>query len=632
TAGEPREQPRGLFDARRPAGPRPSADRQVPPPARAVPPAAPGAVSPAPDAVPARSRPPVTSRARMPRPGGTPFPAAPSDPAATSVFPAVGAARSAPAGAGTVPFRAPARADTEASAFPVAAAGPLRTRATARLADLDRLAGEPVVPEILPRPRRPRTTTPSRTVAVVTSAAVAVGALAYAVADAADVVPGILTAGAAAATPPPRPEPVVSLPPAADATVLTPGTEGPALSPAAVSQRIGPALADPRLGDVTASVVDVATGEVLVDSGASRAMEPASTTKVLTAVAALQVLGADRTLPTSSSLVPATATGAATVVLTGGGDVMLAAGTAAADPRAASGRAGLGDLAAATVAALPPGTTAVDVVVDDSLLGGSQDLARTAGDQPFYSPPASLGIEAGDRGTGVPRDPVPATSAGEAFAEGLRAAGVTVGSVVVTTTPVTGASPLADVRSAPVSDIVAHSLSTSDNTVSDALAGLVARELGAEPSLPEAGRLLVEAVAATGVDTTGTVVQDGSGLSRGSVVPASVLAGVLRAAATSDDPDLGLLPRLLPVAGLSGTLSERFASETAADAGGVVRAKTGSLSGSRTLAGYATTADGRTVAFSIMSAIPEGTGADAEAGVDAVVAALVGCGCAVQAG
>jgi D-alanyl-D-alanine carboxypeptidase/D-alanyl-D-alanine-endopeptidase (penicillin-binding protein 4) len=344
------------------------------------------------------------------------------------------------------------------------------------------------------------------------------------------------------------------------------------------------------------------------------------------------VLGADRTLATTSSLAPAAGTGTATVVLTGGGDVMLAAGVGAADPQSVSGRAGLADLAAATVAALPPGTTAVDVVVDDSLLGGPQDLARTAGDRPFYSPPASLGIDAGFRGPGVPRDPAPASSAGQAFAEGLRAAGLPVGSVVVTTTPVAGTTPLAEVRSAPVADIVAHALSTSDNTVSDALAGLVARELGAQPSLPEAGRLIVEAVAATGVDITGAVVQDGSGLSRGSVVPAAVLAGILRTVATSDDPDLRLLPRLLPVAGLSGTLSERFASEAAADAGGLVRAKTGSLSGSRTLAGYATTADGRTVAFSVMSAIPEGTGAQAEDGLDAVVTALVGCGCAVQAG
>ncbi len=302
------------------------------------------------------------------------------------------------------------------------------------------------------------------------------------------------------------------------------------------------------------------------------------------------------------------------------------------DPAAVSGRAGLRDLAAATVDALPAGTAGVDVLVDDSLLGGLQELARTAGDRPFYSPPASLGIEAGQRGPGVPRDPALAASAGEAFAEGLRAAGVAVGSVLATTTPVTGATPLAEVRSAPVSDIVAYALSTSDNTVSDALAGLVARELGAGPSLSEAGRLIVETVAATGVDTTGAVIRDGSGLSGGSVVPASVLTGILAVAATSDNPDLRLLPGLLPVAGLSGTLSDRFASETAAAAGGLVRAKSGSLSGSRTLAGYATTADGRTVAFSVMSAIPAGTGAAAEVGVDAVVAALVGCGCTVAAG
>ena len=459
---------------------------------------------------------------------------------------------------------------------------------------------------------------------------VLVMAVSYAAADIADVAPGILTTAAAPADPGPRPEPVVSIPAPADATVLRPGTEGPALAPAAVASRLAPALADPRLGAVTASVLDVATGEVLLNAGAAQSMEPASTTKVIMGAAALQVLGADRTFPTSTALLPGAEGAAPTVVLVGGGDLLLAAGSGAPGGPSAVGYAGLGDLAAATVAALPPGTGAVDVLVDDSLLGGAQSLARTPGDQPFYSPPASIGIEAGYRGQGVPRDQTPAASAGTALAEGLRAAGVVVGTVAVTTSPVDGGTALAEVRSAPLSDVLAYALNSSDNTVSDGIAGLVARELGAQPLLPEAGRVMVDTIAGMGVDTTGTTIADGSGLSDGSLAPARVLSSVLHVAATSENPDLRLLPRLLPVAALSGTLTDRFGGGAAATGVGLVRAKTGSLSGTRTLAGYTTTADGRTVAFTVMTAIPDGTGPQAEAAIDAVVAALTGCGCAAN--
>ena len=58
----------------------------------------------------------------------------------------------------------------------------------------------------------------------------------------------------------------------------------------------------------------------------------------------------------------------------------------------------------------------------------------------------------------------------------------------------------------------------------------------------------------------------------------------------------------LPVAAWSGTLDERFGE--AADrkaAAGVVRAKTGTLTGNHAMAGMVTTVDGRLLAFSILT-------------------------------
>jgi D-alanyl-D-alanine carboxypeptidase/D-alanyl-D-alanine-endopeptidase (penicillin-binding protein 4) len=83
----------------------------------------------------------------------------------------------------------------------------------------------------------------------------------------------------------------------------------------------------------------------------------------------------------------------------------------------------------------------------------------------------------------------------------------------------------------------------------------------------------------------------------------------------------------LPVAGWSGTLRTRFVTPAPNQVGrGVVRAKTGSLSGVNTMAGELVTKDGRLLVFAVMaSGFPDAT--SARAALDRVVAGLVGCGC-----
>jgi D-alanyl-D-alanine carboxypeptidase/D-alanyl-D-alanine-endopeptidase (penicillin-binding protein 4) len=79
------------------------------------------------------------------------------------------------------------------------------------------------------------------------------------------------------------------------------------------------------------------------------------------------------------------------------------------------------------------------------------------------------------------------------------------------------------------------------------------------------------------------------------------------------------------VAGGSGTLSDRY-NDAASSAGrGWVRAKTGTLDGVNTLAGVVQDADGKVLAFALMS-----NGSQIEQGraaLDVVAAALRGCGC-----
>lgn len=471
-------------------------------------------------------------------------------------------------------------------------------------------------------------------------------------ADAADLAPGPLTSRAPAPAPaPPPPEPSLTPPAVPGLAVEQRAAVDPA-APAPVDARalaevVAPLLADPALGPSPAlSVRDLATGAEIAQSRSAEPVEPASATKLVTAAAALRVLGADHRLLTEVGWQTgdSRAGGRPAMVLVGGGDLLLAAGEG--DPDATVGRVGLLDLARSAVAAatagrdplLVPGVVdAVDVVVDDSLLGEGPAPGRAPADTFFASPPSSLAVDGGDLGGGRGRDAVPATTAGAAFATALGTAleealgdgAPGVGGVAVSTEPVTRTAVVAQARSAPVADVLAHLLLTSDNTVADSVAALVAAELGAPTAFPAAAATVVGVVEQDlGVDLGPTVLVDGSGLTDGSSSTAGALTALLGAAAAAPvGDDLALLPQLLPVAGLEGTLSERFTDDDRSDAGrGVVRAKTGTLTGTTALAGVTTTASGRGVAFALLSdQVPAGGTAAGRAAADRVAAAVTAC-------
>ncbi|SDQ17024.1 D-alanyl-D-alanine carboxypeptidase/D-alanyl-D-alanine-endopeptidase [Quadrisphaera sp. DSM 44207] len=479
----------------------------------------------------------------------------------------------------------------------------------------------------------------ARRVGAVTAAAgllLAAGA-GYAVADAADVVPGVLTTDPVPVAPQLPPAPGALLAPRAPDALPDLAAAAPEPDPAVLATSLGPLLRAPALGGaVGGSVVDATTGRVLLDDGAATAREPASVAKLLTAAAVLERLGPDATLPTR--VVAGAAPGQ--VVLVGGGDVLLAAG--AGDPAAAAGRAGLADLADATAQALRErGTGAVVLAVDDSLTGGAP--AVPPGWHPgdlssgYAAPVTSLGVDAGRLSPGRPpgrygpRSADPALSAASAFAALLAERGVAVqGAPARTSGPVAAdAEELAEVRSAPLREVVEHVLAESDNTAAEALASVVAADAGRPSGPGESAAAVLAEVAALGVDTSATALADGSGLGDGSRVPPAVLSGVLAAAAGPDHPRVRPLLAALPVAGLTGTLAERFTGADGAPppvGAGAVRAKTGSLTGVTSLAGTVVDADGRLLAFAVLADATGPTG-PARAAVDAVADALARCGC-----
>jgi len=70
--------------------------------------------------------------------------------------------------------------------------------------------------------------------------------------------------------------------------------------------------------------------------------------------------------------------------------------------------------------------------------------------------------------------------------------------------------------------------------------------------------------------------------------------------AASVDPDLVPMITGLPVAGFDGTLADRYERPPAVRAAGLVRAKTGTLTGVSAEAGVVTTCDGVVLAFAIL--------------------------------
>lgn len=422
-------------------------------------------------------------------------------------------------------------------------------------------------------------------------------------------------AGAAA------PPPTVVLPP-------TPVRDSTAAVPtaAALAAELAPLLRSPALGRAAMSVVDTGTGKELYESFGSRAQAPASTMKVITAITALRLLGPDTRLATRV----VQGAKAKQIVLVGGGDQTLtrAAGTGEVPAGQRFTTASLQALANRTVTALRAAhRTTVTVRFDDSLFTGP----RTAPGWPasyvgsgVVSPVSALAADGGRTAPGaISRSADPASAAAAYFVARLRAGGITVQGQVQRAVAGASARQLAIVESPPVSDLVERMLTLSDNDLAEALAHLAGARQD-EGSFAGAALAAMATLRDLGVDTRHLVLRDGSGLSLQDRLTASALSATFSAIAplTGDTAPFAAAVTGLPVAGLTGTLADRFLGR-ADDGRGVVRAKTGTLTGVVTLSGLLRDTDGRLLAFAVLvDGVVDKYAAEAQ--VDRLAAVLVG--------
>jgi D-alanyl-D-alanine carboxypeptidase/D-alanyl-D-alanine-endopeptidase (penicillin-binding protein 4) len=155
---------------------------------------------------------------------------------------------------------------------------------------------------------------------------------------------------------------------------------------------------------------------------------------------------------------------------------------------------------------------------------------------------------------------------------------------------------LATYASTPLSDIVREMDKESDNLIAEQLFRTVAKEIGGEGSWSMGAQVMKRYLSSIGIDTSRIAIADGSGLSRMDLVSADDIVKLLHA---MHEKRVIFNPfyASLPIMGVDGTLSSRLKG-TAAE--GNVHAKTGFLTGDRSISGFLTTRDGEMLAFSMI--------------------------------
>ncbi len=424
------------------------------------------------------------------------------------------------------------------------------------------------------------------------------------------------------------PDPSTSAPGPSEPAQGADWSVGSPLDQDAVAAALAPLLTGGALGAgrSPAHVVDVSTGEVLY-AASDEPTVPASTMKLVTAVAVLDALGPDARIRTR--VVVDTEPSIPRVVIVGAGDPSLVSAARKVGRTGTSLRpASMEQLAKSTARGLAlRGITRVRVGYDASLFTGPAlhpSWSRSFPPAGIVAPVSALVVDQGRRTPkGIGRVSDPAAEAGRMFADFLVQAGLDVTGRAKEVTAAEDAAPVAFVESPMVGALVERMLASSDNDYAEILGRLAAAASGAPASFTGVAEHAAQVLDELGVDARAARFADASGLSRRNRLAPSTVTGLLL---TADG--FGSLHSGLPVAGATGSLAARFRAPDQASARGVVRAKTGTLTGVGGLAGYVSRPDGRLLAFAFVDDSAPGGLLAVRAALDRATAALVTCDCA----
>lgn len=425
----------------------------------------------------------------------------------------------------------------------------------------------------------------------------------------------VSSASAAAAVVPARPTAIIGAIGGADA-----GTPGgtPVFSLRRIPSLLSGAVADSRLtSDLAAALEDPVlggarqasclrvqerSGRPLYSHNPALPLIPASTLKLATAAVALARLDPQSRLVTEVRAEAPTADGTVeNLWLVGGGDPLLSTAGFAAD---------------AGFSGQPRLSTSVEVLADRVVSAGVRRVTGTViGDDSRYdsvrsvptwdpsyqrtfdvSPLSALVVDKGfvSRAPAPVLGPSPAAHAAGVMKDLLVARGVVVDGPAIGEgqAPATS-SPVATVESPPLAEVVGEIVTNSDNLAAEMLVKEIGLRTAGAPTTAAGVGMVRQGLASLGVTLEGAVIVDGSGLDRADRLTCSTLHDLIDRHGEDSD-----LYRALPVAGVSGTLINRF-DRTPAE--GRVRAKTGALNGVVSLAGWVTGGSAGSVRFAMIA-------------------------------
>ena len=397
----------------------------------------------------------------------------------------------------------------------------------------------------------------------------------------------------------------------------TPGASTPVFSARRVPPLLIGGVGDPSLVAQLQSIVtdgpsdscvDVVTaGRSVFSHQVDLPVAPASNMKLVTAQVALDVLGSGYRFTTK--VVGPTVQGdtlAGNLTLVGGGDPVLGtAGYAAHFAEKPSVVTPLEQLADAIAAKGIKHVTG-SIVGDESRYDSARDVpgwpARYLA-QNQLGPLSALTVNGGLTAfpqtlTEANRTDVTATAnpplfAAQTFTDLLAAKGVQVdGSPQVGNAPAaTGV--VASVRSQPLTAIVQHMLTESDNQVAEMLVKELGHAKGSGGTTAAGVAVLKGDLGNLGVPTAGVAIHDGSGLDPDDRITCATITRLLERSGEHSAVGNGLA-----VAGKSGTLADRF---TGPPVRGRIRAKTGTLNDVTALSGFADGVHGPSLTFAYVA-------------------------------
>ena len=316
------------------------------------------------------------------------------------------------------------------------------------------------------------------------------------------------------------------------------------------------------LGKFHAYVINVETGEVLVDVRGSELTPSASVIKTLTAVAALQQLPAEYRAITQ---VLASAAEPSTIIFKGGGDFTLSR-LVPGESSVYSNPPRIRNLARQALAQLNPEVPITKIILDDSFFSGdkwNQDWPAKYRKLGYVSRISSIQAD-GDRiqpnrqlsSYSFRRGVDPVLTAGQALKDFLGEKAIDA-ELVLGPTP-SDAFVIGEVQSQEVMQSwLAHMLTHSDNTGAEFIARHAAIAAGFDGSIDGANRVITKSLRQIGLKPKTFVIRDASGLSDGNRVHARLLARLMVKVAKAEN-GLDALTQWMPIAGQTGTLRYRF--------------------------------------------------------------------------